>query len=416
MSCNNVFCIAPWVTGYIKPDGNVFPCSAFLCTKPMGNIKRDSFESMYNSENLKRVRLELLNGIVTDECNACSEFEKSTDFSKLDSDYVFSFRQYNNKQWEHYLSLVEHTQEDGSVPFEGFKGIELASSSLCNFKCVMCSQYSSSEWVIDANLLSHSKRSYISNYPFGIGGHDICQVANHDDYDKKLDELLSTVECIRISGGEPLVIHETFYTIDKLTELNKLDTHIVITTNLSKLYDIGETFIEKLKLFNNLVIEISIDGSGKRGEYIRHGLNYAMWLENMQKVKCDFPGKYVFKCTVNIFNVWHIPEFVDELIDNNLLDGSAIDLNVMTWPHHQIYKILPNSFKKELDNKYVQYVSDIKHKYPKLANKMEYIRSQIFSKDLYTEWKDIFLYETQRLDKIRGLDFLSVCPELKVML
>ena len=410
MSCNNkIFCAAPWVSMFVKPRGEVFPCRWFLYTKHIGNIYTDSLESMYNSDLLKKLRLEILHGIVTDECNSCIEFEKN-----IDTTYVKSQRQEINSVYSNYEYYKEITEDDGSVKFDGIDCVELSTSMLCDFKCVTCNPYDSSEWVIDANLLADGKRSYSTQYPYGIGGHSIAKT-DKNKLVNQLDKMVETVNQISLSGGEPLLSAETLHVIDKLIELKKTDINLIINTNLSNFYKIGN-FVDKLKLFDHLQLKISIDGSWKRGEYIRKGLNYSQWIDDMSNIQRDFPGKYNFVCTVSMFNIWHVPDFVDEMIELGLLCDTYIEMRQLVWPYHQSYQILPNEFKHDVYDKYTNSIDKLCNESPNTVKYLEHIRDQLFAKDMYDKWSDRFLCEARRLDAIRDTNFLEVCPELTVML
>ena len=63
------FCVLPWIHFHTWPNGNVMPCCVADSEKPVGKIKaEESIIEMMNSEDFKRLRLNMLNDQPSDEC------------------------------------------------------------------------------------------------------------------------------------------------------------------------------------------------------------------------------------------------------------------------------------------------------------------------------------------------------------
>jgi MoaA/NifB/PqqE/SkfB family radical SAM enzyme len=50
---NRAFCILPWIHMHVWPNGNAMPCCIADSTKPFGNLKENTIEEVWNSENYK---------------------------------------------------------------------------------------------------------------------------------------------------------------------------------------------------------------------------------------------------------------------------------------------------------------------------------------------------------------------------
>ena len=62
---------------------------------------------------------------------------------------------------------------------------------------------------------------------------------------------------------------------------------------------------------------ISVDGSGKRGEYIRKGLDYEVLKENIAYLQEHVPQlKLGVQFSLTIFNAWHMSDFYFECVND----------------------------------------------------------------------------------------------------
>lgn len=64
-------CPFPWYFVGIDPYGNVLPCGWWYTERPMGNIKTQSFEEIWNSEQYRTLRSELMFRKLRKTCQQC---------------------------------------------------------------------------------------------------------------------------------------------------------------------------------------------------------------------------------------------------------------------------------------------------------------------------------------------------------
>ena len=68
---NDNLCIIPWVHLHTWPNGSTYPC----CMTPMehiaGDLNKQSVEEIYNSDLIKKLRLEMLDNKRPESCSRC---------------------------------------------------------------------------------------------------------------------------------------------------------------------------------------------------------------------------------------------------------------------------------------------------------------------------------------------------------
>ena len=104
-----------------------------------------------------------------------------------------------------------------------------------------------------------------------------------------MKEFITAVEEKRITelywcGGEPLMWKIHWTAMERIKELGYADKVLArYNSNMSRINFYGKNlFDDILKYFPNFQICASIDGTGEIGEYIRTGLQYDRWKENIK--------------------------------------------------------------------------------------------------------------------------------------
>ena len=100
------FCMAPWVHMSVWQTGDAYPCCIYDWTKSVGNINASGFKGVWNSDDMKALRLRMLNNEVSEGCAKCNWYDKQG---------ILSYRYKFNNEYDHHYNLVEETNSDGSV-------------------------------------------------------------------------------------------------------------------------------------------------------------------------------------------------------------------------------------------------------------------------------------------------------------
>jgi hypothetical protein len=92
----------------------------------LGNLKEQSFEQIWNSTKLKKMRTNMREGRACKECSRCYEMEKSG---------MPTTRTWANNWFSNHFDKVESTKVDGTVDKVNIPYIDFRFSNICNFKC-----------------------------------------------------------------------------------------------------------------------------------------------------------------------------------------------------------------------------------------------------------------------------------------
>ena len=399
------FCVLPWIHLNTWPNGNVYPCCLTDWREPVGHLKDNTLEEIWNNDKMKEIRSHMLKGKKHSNCVKCYQQE---DYG-VDSTRTSSNRHYE----EHIPSITENTSEDGHN--DDFKLLywDFRFSNLCNMKCRMCGSFLSSKWYDDEVKI--------------FGGSELPQaIINVNDYSKKdinlyLDEFIDDVEEIYFAGGEPLLMEEHYYILEKLLERGNTNVRLRYNTNLGYLKFKKWDNIELWKPFKeasygNVSIFASVDGIDKNAEYSRKGTNWNTIESNLKRcISEDF--NIHISATTNIFTVYEIPDLVDRMIKIGLPYYNIQLNNVLTNPPYYHINILPDNLKNIIKEKYNNHLNKMtddmrtvfKPKYDSIFKFMDEPYSYKEGVDVELMRKG-FKLMTSLLDKGRDENFIDTYP------
>lgn len=386
---SNTFCILPWIHFYTNPDGSVLPCCIGNHRKPLGNVRENSIVEVWNSEKYKSMRQKMLAGERCDECHSCYHAE--------DSD-VNSFRQSVNRDYAEYISFAEKTNPDGSLDEMNLKYLDIRWSNICNFKCRSCSSTYSSSWATEDNKHGSKKPVYIF-----AGGE------NNDTLYDQLKPYMSGVKEIYFAGGEPLLMDKHYDMLEHLIETKNTDIKIRYNTNLSSLQFKNKSVLDIWKHFSNIHLNVSLDSWGDRAEYIREGTDWKKVKENILTVRSNCPHiRLGIASVISVFNVLTLPEFIDYLFQNDLVDSkTTASFYSLINPEFYSFDIFDDKTKlasiEKLSNR--QYNKHIKSQ---VDNVIRQLTSSVANADLQKQFK----HHTDYYDSIRNRKFVETFPEL----
>lgn len=400
IKCGKTFCILPWVHMHLLPSAAVLPCCVWPYKKPIGDASKKSLKEIWNSEEYRKLRLNMLNEIPSEGCKHCYE---------VDGAGGVSMRALNNHRFSHlYDETVTQTESDGSVAKVHMAYFDVRFSNICNFKCRGCSPELSSAWSNDWQKLfdldkNQSKLINISSAPH------IWQ---------ELVGFIDTVETAYFAGGEPLLMEEHYRVLDELIAREKFKVHLSYNTNLSEIRFKGKNICDYWEKFPDMYVGVSIDDIGARGEYFRHGMRWEKLLENFQYIKQRCPHIYFgVNCTVSVMNVLYLVEVHQELMRQNLIRPEAFYLNFLAEPSELNIQILPTDLKNIASKKIRNYMSEYQscgwkpQVVSDLDKSFESVINFINQND-QTFLIPKFQNRTKKLDMIRGESYESTFPEL----
>lgn len=303
------FCPAPWSHLYYQINS---PSPCHIIRNGHLNMTVDEY---YNSDWLKEIKTDMIEGRIPKACSNC----KAKEDLGLKSTRGAIWRYYNVGPEPEYENMWFYNKFDVDTP-SYIRRLELRFSNLCNMKCRMCDETSSSEWALEKKKYNIAPNR-ITN-PNGIIDTNTSHVLNitHDKIDGLKDvKLLSQLIRVCFTGGEPLIIKEYYDFLDFLIEsgLNN-QTDLELFTNCS-VYN--PLFVDRLNKFKYVELTMSIDGVGKTGEYIRHGKPWATIQKNVLAFNSlPSPIKIFVNVAISAYtllDVSRLAKFLMELYDTN---------------------------------------------------------------------------------------------------
>lgn len=391
-------CILPWIHSHILPDSTVLPCCVSDFSESYGQLNQKSMDEIWNDEKFNQMRLRMLEDKPVKSCHNCYELEAGN---------MSSMRQRMNKEFSHHVKDLHQTAPDGSYSQIKMRYLDIRFSNLCNFKCRGCSPFCSSQWFDD----------YRELWGQNINDQKLVSL-NQTEKTKigQLNEWLETLEVAYFAGGEPLMMDEHYYCLERLIELNK-DIPIHYNSNLSVLRFKKYDLIELWKNFSQIDLNISLDDFGPRGEYFRHGLEWEKFKKNVLKIKEELPhARFQVTCTITIFNIHRIPEIHDEIMQLGIIDSSGFTLNPLQDPVYYRTQVLPKNEKTLITNKLSEFKESLPKRYPgqswdDFQASIDGIVSVMNKIDLSSELSN-FKKVTKKLDQLRDESFQETFPEM----
>jgi hypothetical protein len=316
-------CMAPWAHTYLSPQTERRMCCA--SREPAQNFEQYidtaagtgeyipiTLEEHWNSEHMKSVRRRMMKGETLPECAVCNDRLLNTDV----------YRSYFNSLFGHkYEYAMANTDADGYTTVKPVSW-DYRFSNLCNFKCRMCGDMLSSAW--ESEQRQHNMIDYTNPKNNWMKPDVKQQIEKFQDTQIEA-EFSEAVEQHRVEevywvGGEPLMYEQHWRYMKRIIELGDgKNVYARYNTNLSRVdYRGVNLYRDILAGLRDWQICASIDGTGRIGEYIRSGLDFTQWLENIRQgiaiqrhrrqIRLDFT-----LTTPGLFEVQAIQSLAEEL-------------------------------------------------------------------------------------------------------
>ena len=401
---NDKICAVPWVHLNFEPNGKVVPCCLTSHHDYFaGDLNKQPIEEIWNSDNMKNLRKQMIAGEEPKICATCFDREKVTGESG---------RIYQNREFSKVIEIIpEITEPDGTCKTMELKYWDFRFSNLCNFKCRSCGPRYSSAWVPDAKKLGFTDQEKVWSIE------NVDQQTNFDF----LKDQVQHVQKIYFAGGEPLLMPEHWQTLDMLVANNRFDIKLSYNTNLSSLTYGKKNVLDYWRQWEWGKLEVwpSIDEIGERAELIRSGTVWTKVEENLKELtKLDNviirPG-----ITVGAWNVFRLPEIIDHLISIGVvkekLQYKNFFFNILQHPTHYHVHILPDAFRKQTIKKLKKFITEHNKKY---NTDIGYLFTHILH-ELDKPHDAIALKRfhmmTKQIDGLRNEDLFAVIPEMNVL-
>jgi len=402
---SKTFCMMPWLHMHAFADGRVYPCCFGDYHQPLGNLRKNTIEEVWNNEKYRELRRNMLNEKPSSICSKCYEQE---------SNGIFSLRNSINQSHGKYVDEVDLTHNDGYHPEFKLRYWDVRFSNLCNFSCRSCGPVFSSNWYKE-HVKMFGRKPEVEGRELSV-----VEYAGRSKYDiwEQMQPHIPYLDQIYFAGGEPLIMEEHYMLLEKLIELGKTDINLQYNTNFSELTFKDKDVIELWKHFSNVNVGASLDASHERGELMRRGQKWNKTVENRKRMINEVPHVgFHISATVSVMNVLHVMDFHREWTELGLIKAEDFDVNVLHSPEWYRIDILPQKFKNQVVK-------------PAYENHLRWLESQdtitratngyrgalnMLLADDKTDQLPAFRQQVAQLDSARGEDFWATFPELRAL-
>jgi organic radical activating enzyme len=380
---------------------------------------------LHNTDQKKQDRRKMLAGERPPGCEYCWKIE---DMGRdAVSDRVYKSRIYPIEAI--HAAVQTPAQDDVNL-----KTLEIAFDRTCQFACSYCNPAFSSSWVRDIkqhgpynNLVSDGRNHFTHT-------HDLAQLYKFGETNPYVEaffawwesDLHHTLDELRITGGEPLMSGHTWQLIDWFrSNPGRSRTRLAINSNLGPQVDI-DLLLDSVHGLN-IDLYSSNESIGSHAEYIRDGLDWDGWANNIERLldSGQFRGIHIM-CTINALCLASLDSFLECLVNWKLEYGrEAVNftLNILRFPSFQSPLVLPSDLRTLYRDRLAQFMVDHKgssylqeHEWNHLQRLVDYLdvvktpHSDAFEMPkLHNDFKSFYTQYDQR----RGKDFAQTFPELK---
>ncbi len=425
------FCLAKWhhTTIYLQ-TGETHSCYH----PPPHKISVEEIvidpSALHNTAQKKHERLEMLNGGKPDGCNYCWNIES------LGEDYISDRKERNASIYtpERYQQIKDGDWDQNINP----QYIEISFGNECNFKCGYCHPKHSSSYYKE--IKDFGPYTVVKNHRNDIDWFRIYEEENNpyvDAWWKWWPEVRKTLTILRITGGEPLLQQSTWRLLEDL-EVNPLPN---LELNINSNFGVKPILIDRLvEKVNNLVsngkikdfkIFTSIDTWGPPAEYIRTGLDLAVWERNLDTYLTKTNLPVTFMITFNILTVTNFQSLLEKILqwrkkyngfDQNKWQRIRFDTPFLKEPLQYDMNILPkekfmpymhdhlNFIIDNLDDRDRTKFSELE--FEKFKRVVHYMQDTHYSKEKILEGRRDFYNWFTEYDSRRGTDFKKTFPLL----
>ena len=344
------FCAAKWYNATIwLGSGQTTSChhppAHLIDTDKVSNNSR----LLHNTDQKKADRRKMLAGERPAGCEYCWKIED------MHTDAV-SDRVYKSK-----IYPIEALHEAVNTPIQddvNLRTLEISFDRTCQFACSYCNPAFSSTWVNDirkhgpyVGLVSdgrnHFTHTHDSSQLYKFGETNPYVEAFFDWWERDLHR---TLQELRITGGEPLMSGYTWKLIEWFkTNQGRSNTKLAINSNLGIDADKIKDFAVAVAPLPGVDLYTSMEATFAQAEYIRDGLDYDQWLNNVLFL---LQGRFVnavhVMCTINALCLDSLVDHLDMMLTLKQRYGRNqlnFTLNILRFPSFQSALVLPDHIR-----------------------------------------------------------------------
>jgi organic radical activating enzyme len=421
-------CLAKWQqTSLHLTTGHTNSCYH----PPLHRIDQQELESnpssLHNTFYKKQQRSRMIAGEKPEECSYCWRAEAT---GNLSDRHYRSGEPWAAEKFEEILSQDPLTWNVNPAY------VEVNFSNVCNLKCSYCSPQFSSTWAQEISKYGAYPTSNKHNDPsYFTGDRYVIPNREHNPYVEAFwkwwPDLYPQLKHFRMTGGEPTMDKNTYRVFDYVLANPKSDLHLNTTSNFSQdavVFDKYLSYIKQLCQGENIehfMQFVSLDTWGKQAEYLRHGMDFELVKNNIDRYLEEVPYRNSLTFIITVSNlaipgIQKLLEYVLELRAKHSTTYQRVwfDTPLLREPVWLSVKGMPAAYRLQLkktvdwmatipetiDNRFLGFKDYEVQRLQRIVDQMD---SQFDDKVK----SDFYQYFNEH-DKRRGTNFIETFPEM----
>lgn len=352
----HIFCNTPWYELQIYWDGSFGICcqeahKLYPATEQY-NITTMTIQEWFNSNPVRQFRKDILGSSKLSACRRCyTEEAHSSSSRRIRSNQKSVIFTHSNFQ-ESYLQSpgydkFEASRETGSynqLPID----LHIDLGNYCNLACKMCNAEASS--VIAAQEVKWGNKESAK-----FIGSDWTR--DETVWNRVLTEIVNidNLHNIHFMGGETLITKRFEDFVDFMITHNRLDLNFSFVTNGTTF---NEQLINKLKKFQRVGIEVSIETTTKHNAYQRQGTDTDLVLKNISKYLAHCNGTNITltaRPAISALTIGNYHTLLKFCWENKLIVKSL----AVSDPQFLDVRVLPDKIRLEYLPKYTHLITEL---------------------------------------------------------
>ena len=296
---SKTFCVNPWITLHTKFTKGYSPCCRFR-----GVVNSDNIKDYVNSAELDSIKSKLLDGNAIPECRDCWEQESRGYTSK---------RQRDNQT---YGKIFQFLHKDLTKHSEQFVEYYVRLGNHCNLRCTSCSDELSSGWISE-------------NKKFNLPTVSVSVLPEQHEVWQHMRDHANTIGVIEFVGGEPFMMSQ-----DAQSSLFKFLVDTGHASHIRLKYNTNGTRLPTEQLeywphFKTVEINVSVDGTDSRFEYLRFPAQWSEVKRNIEFYQTLPNLDLGIMLTVSVLNIGYVNDVLEFCASHNL----KYFVNMLEQPH-----------------------------------------------------------------------------------
>ena len=344
-----------------------------------------SIKEWYNSQIVKNFRMQMFDQTPNDICTVCYQEEytigtsrrhrsnqKSVIFTRTNFDLSYS----QSPGFEKFDNSAKTQGSYNGMPID----LHIDLGNYCNLTCKMCNAKSSS------SIASQEVKWGITDSKKYVGTD---WTRDESVWQKFLNDLESIpgLHNIHFMGGETLISSRFEDLLDYMIEKNRLDLNFSFVTNGTMF---NHSVMEKLKKFNRVGIEISVESCTRHNEYQRQGTKNFEVFNNINQYLsyCDYNKITVtIRPAVSALTIGSYYTLLQFCLDQKLLIKSLI----VFQPTFYDIKVLPQPIRQQ----YIELYQDLAQR-----NQLESAPTTDYNESDPNQYRNIIAQEVSKCIKL----------------